>query len=113
PPVWYDLQMADYRTKTMTLAEWPAFRKSYEDFFAASGRDKRLALFIHADEKAADKSLLLIPGFQSGKVEALSPGGWQDAGDVSGKAWGVLVGNDTANADFGLTPPVVFHGWDV
>lgn len=91
----------NFRAKAMKVDEWGRFQELFEEFFAASGQDRGLALFLHRDS-GEESSTVLIPAANSELVEALSPGGWHDADSADQERWTLLVGNASANQDFGL-----------
>ena len=93
-----------FRCKTMPLDEWGPFQDRFAEFFTASAGDARLALFIEAGGTGEPRDLL-IPNHQSNLVEALAPGGWRECEDAAEREWTLLVGNASANEDFGLSRP--------
>lgn len=99
----------NFRAKAMKVDEWGQFQELFAEFFAASGHDRGLALFLHRNP-GEESSTVLIPCENAELVEALAPGSWHDAGDVAGLGWSLLVGNASANADFGLRQPAPGEG---
>jgi hypothetical protein len=94
--------MNRFRAKVMQLNEWARFQELFEEFFAAAGKDQRLALFIEAHGPNQESSTILIPEFNAELLEEFSPGGWHDFPDARLYRWRLLVGSQSACKDFGL-----------
>jgi hypothetical protein len=94
--------MNRFRAKVMQVNEWVRFQALFEEFFAATGKDRRLALFIEAEGPSQESSTILIPSFSAELLEELSPGGWHDFPDARLYRWRLLVGSQSTCKDFGL-----------
>jgi hypothetical protein len=93
--------MSGYRAKRMKLDEWTQFARDFHDYFMRSGADRRLALFLEW-QHPGENPLVLIPDYRSSAIEGLSPSGWHALPGAVDRHWTMLVGNQTAIADFGL-----------
>jgi hypothetical protein len=96
--------MANWRLKSLPLAEWAALQDQFGSLQLAQGGPESLAMF--AKGNAGDPEMAIyITGPGIAAIEALSPGGWQDSGAPSGTGVSLLVGAGDPWAYFGIEKP--------
>jgi hypothetical protein len=90
-----------WRAKTLPLEQWTTLQNSFGDFQLAAGCPVDLAMFSVNNPGSNDSTIYLVgPGIAA--IEALSPGGWEDAEAPSSKGTALLVGTGNSRAYFGL-----------
>lgn len=81
-----------WRVKSLPLTEWVNLQEAFGDLQMKTGGPESLAMFGNS-LPGSDLSQIFIIGPGIDIIEALSPGGWQDAPIPTGCNLALLVGS--------------------
>lgn len=80
-----------WRVKKLPLAQWSVLQDHFGELQLATGAPENLAMFAVGEPGSTNPTIYLTgPGIAV--IEALSPGGWEDALPPSGEDVALLVG---------------------